>query len=379
MFNKINNSGVSHTFGKFTGTTRSRAMAAAIAVVTAASAGRSFGAISTITSVTTQLTTGTPTKVSGLTGVGAQYSQFQAPSTFNVTYANDDQKLTSVTANGVTYNATGLASTVVERGTAVSGNYTDTIWEMGTNSGSSISLQGTVPSSVQQAFSGNNFLMGADNIFANTGNSVGDNTNIDRLDMIFTGGVKASTSAAFAVFDRGTTTDHDSFKIAAITAINAQGVPTNYGPLISLADGTWGQTALVPTQEEVIVRKNDSSGSTAPFDPSDSTAQTIGGVLIPTSSLVTAGTTIYGYSLFGADVTGTGTELTQYTNTAYFPMETATSTTGGLDPLATTGVLFTTSPVPEPTSLAIAGVATAGLLGRRPKKNKPENKTVTSA
>jgi hypothetical protein len=329
------------------------------------SAGNSFGAISTITSITTQLTTGSSTMVPSLPGVGAQYSQFQAPSTFNVSYAGSDDKVLTVTANGTTYTASGVANAVVERGAGT--DNTDNIWEAGTNNGSNIALAGPKEASTVAAFAGNNLLVGADNIFANTGNAVGDNTNIDRLDMLFPGGITASASQAFAVFDRGPTTDHDAFQIAAITAINGSGVPTNYGPLISLSDGTWGTTDLMSSQEEVILRKNNSAGSSAPFDPSDSTAQPIGGVLVPTSNLVTAGTTIYGYSLFGADVTGSGTELTEYTNTAFFPLETATSSTGGLDPVGTTAVLFTTA-VPEPTTLTLAGIAAAGLLGRRRRK-----------
>jgi hypothetical protein len=342
-------------------------MVAGIATATVLSAGRGYGAISTITSISTSMTTGSSLMVPNLPGVGASYSQFQSPNKFNVTYAGNDEKLLTVTANGVTYSASGMANAVVERGS--SSDNTDNLWEDGTNSGSSIALQGPEESSLVGAFAANNLLVGADNIFANQGNAVGNNTNIDRLDMLYTSGFKASSSQAFAIFDRGPTTDHDAFQIAAITSISNTGVPTNYGPLISLADGTWGTTDLTPTQEQVILRKNNSAGSSAPFDPSDSTAQTLGGVLIPTSNLVAAGTTIYGYSLFGADVTGTGTELTEYTNTTYFPYETATSTTGGLDPSATTSILFTTA-VPEPTTISLAMLAGAGLLGRRTRKQK---------
>jgi hypothetical protein len=375
MNNKINNNVFSSALNTINKAKGSKAAVAAIVAATALSAGSSYGAISTITSITTAMTAGSPVMVPSLPGVGASYSQFQSPSTFNVTYAGNDEQLLTVTANGVTYSANGLANAVVERGSST--DNTDNIWEDGTNSGSSIALQGPKESSLVGAFGANNLMVGADNIFANTGNAVGNNTNIDRLDMLFTGGFKASATQAFAVFDRGPTTDHDAFQIAAITAISNTGVPTNYGPLISLADGTWGTTDLTSTQEEVILRKNNSAGSSAPFDPSDSTAQTLGGVMIPTSNLVAAGTTIYGYSLFGANVTGSGTELTEYTNTTFFPLESATSTTGGLDPSATTAVLFTTS-VPEPTTLALAAVATAGLLGRRPKKQQASTATTTA-
>jgi hypothetical protein len=359
MFKQINNSVVSNKLGSF---------AAAVAAVTAVAVAPGNAAISTITGITTQLVTGSSTMVPNLPGVGASYSQFQAPNTFNVTYQGNDLQLKTVTANGVTYAASGMASAVVERGS--NGTDTDNIWYAGSNSGSNINLQGPKEGSLISAFGANNLLVGADNIFSNTGNAVGDNTNIVRLDMIFPAGFNASSSTAFAVFDRGTSTDHDAFQMAAITGLSNTGVPTNYGPLLSFGEGGWGTTDLITTQEEVILRKNDSAGSTAPFDPSDSTLQNIGGVLVPTGgngALVPAGTKIYGYSLFSAVANGTGTELADYTNTTYFPAADSTAAQGGLDPVGTTAVLFSVA-VPEPTTISIAGVAALGLLGRRRRK-----------
>jgi len=178
---------------------------------------------------------------------------------------------------------------------------------------------------------------------------------------------------AFAVFDRGPTDDHDAFKIAAITALDSSGNPSNYGPLISLTDGSWGTTDLIPAEQEIILRKNNASPSN-PFDPSDSTGQPIGGVLIPTGgtgALVPAGTKIYGYSLFSGVANGVGTQLVDFTDTTFFPDANSTSTQGGLDPVGTSAVLFTTQ-VPEPTALTLAGVAAAGLLGRRSRKSTNE-------
>jgi hypothetical protein len=252
----------------------------------------------------------------------------------------------------------------------------DTLWYAGTSTGtaSGSTLHLSAPnfgnsstSPITAAFDTNNLLVGSDNLFSNTGNAVGNNTNVARLDILFTGGIKAAASSAFAIMDRGPTNDHDSFGIAAILA-ESNGVPTKYGPLETYKDGTWGETALsVPYSNEMILRKNDSTASNS-LQPSDSTGQSVGGVLIPTTSLgELAGTTIYGYSLFSGAVpsTDTSAQLVAY---ASLPTANSTSTGGGLDALATVGVLYTTA-VPEPTTVALASVATLGLLGRRPKKN----------
>jgi hypothetical protein len=251
----------------------------------------------------------------------------------------------------------------------------DQLWYKGTGtgvSGSTVSLYGPAVGGFNQAFDTNNLLLGADNLFSTTGNAVGNNTNVDRLDLLFTG-FQASSTSAFGVMERGPTTDHDTFKIAAITAIDAQGNPTGYGKLITESDGTWGKTNLVAASQEIILRKNNNLTPADTLHPSDSTAQPIGGVLIPTSDLVSAGTTIYGYSLFSADVTGSSTgsnnQLVNYNNTSFYHSADSTSTGGGLDPVAV-AVLYNTSPVPEPASASLLLIAAGGILARRPNRRK---------
>ena len=381
MFSSKKNSVLSSKLGNLVGRSKT-VVTAAVAVTTLGLAGSTFAAPTDITSLTFQTVSGqdynTPTPVAG---AGATYSGYQAPKTYNVDYAGTDDKVTSVTSGGKTYSATGFATkAVVERdGNTAENN--DTLWyagtSTGTTSGSTLNLTGpnfgnSSTSPYTLAFDTNNLLVGSDNLFSNTGNAVGNNTNVARLDILFTGGIKTASSSAFAIMDRGPTTDHDSFGIAAILAVNAQGVPTAYGPLETYKDGTWGNTALnVPYSNEMILRKNDNTASNS-LQPSDSTGQAVGGVLIPTTSLgEVANTTIYGYSLFSGAVpsTDTSAQLVAY---ASLPTADSTSTGGGLDALATVGVLYTSS-VPEPTTVALATVATLGLLGRRPRRlSKPD-------
>jgi hypothetical protein len=373
MFNSITTiSGISSTISNFARSARSKTvLAAAVAATGLGISSSSYAAPTTpqtVTSISTKFTTGLTTDQGEITAAGtSNVSPYYPTSTsYDVKYSNDVDAITSVTAGGTTYNATGQGTAVVRRST---GATNDTIWEDGTGSHSSTTIvnEGTVPLGYNQVLGGNNILMGADNVFSNMGNSVGDNTNVVRVDILFTGGLKTSANTAFSIFDRGPSNDHDSFKIAAITAVDANGNPTNYGPLIPFNDGTWGTTNVVAAAQENIMRKNDSI-PTDKFHPADSTGQTIGGVLIPSSYLASAGTTIYGYSLFSADANGSGTQLVNWTNSTYFPSADSTSTGGGLDPVGVLGVEYTASAVPEPATASLAVLALGGLIGRRPKR-----------
>jgi hypothetical protein len=345
---------------------------AAVGVATAAPVVRAaviYQSPDNVTSITTTTVAGTASVADGDKGTAftGTYSGFTPGNAYNVSFGGQDVQVTSVTGGGVTYNASGMGTVTARRLTGAT-NDNDQLWYAGSGnaSSSSLSVNGPQLSGFNAALSTNNIDLGADNLFSNTGNPVGNNSNVTRLDVEF-GAFKASNLSAFSIFDRGPTDDHDAFKIAAITAVDANGNPANYGPLLSYGDGTWGTTDVTPSAEELILRRNDSSAG--PLQPSDVTNQPIGGVIVPTSLLVPAGTTIYGYSLFAPTVTGSGTELTEWTDTTYFPPADSTSTGGGIDPAATVGVLFTARPaaVPEPASLA-AAAAGAGLVARRARR-----------
>jgi hypothetical protein len=318
-----------------------------------------------VTSIQTRMVSSTGSdlmKVSGVATAGS-YSGFTSSKSYSVDYQGQADQVLSVTGGGVTYSATGLATNVVRRVTSPNNN--DQLWYLGSGNASSPTLTLTGPSlgGFSQAFDTNNIDLGADNLFSNSGNAVGNNSNVTRLDLLF-GAFHASSSTAFAIFDRGPTNDHDAFKIAAITAVDSNGNPTNYGPLLSYSDGSWGTTDVMPTQEELILRENN----TIPLDelhPSDITDQAVGGVIVPTSSLVsTPGQTIYGYSLFAPTVTATGSALDNWQD---FALADSTSTGGGIDPAATVAVLFTTTAVPEPASIGLIAVGGA-LLSRRARR-----------
>lgn len=68
---------------------------------------------------------------------------------------------------------------------------------------------------VTDAVLGNTLRGGSDNTFVNGTNA--SSGNIERLDFVFTDGLTANATLAFAVTDRGGTSNHDAFQIALIT------------------------------------------------------------------------------------------------------------------------------------------------------------------
>jgi hypothetical protein len=166
------------------------------------------------------------------------------------------------------------------------------------------------------------------------------------------------------VFDRCKASgdkSHDPFKIAAITSVDANGNPTSYGNVIAVDRG-WGTASVLGSSISTIILRN-STGNPELTSPAAIIPQPVGGILIPTDDLAGPGVTIYGYSLFAYDVTGTGNELLDWTNQNYFPTNTPHSQ-GGLDLVSITG-LMQLNAVPEPASLSLLGLASLGLLRRR--------------
>ena len=124
------------------------------------------------------------------------------------------------------------------------------VWNyISSSSGTTFNLAGPFIGQESVAFGGLNLnlFVGSDNLFGHQGDSNGNNNNIARLDAVFTAsGITVNNTLTLAVFERGATNGHDGFQIAAITAVDAQGNPTAYGPLINIPAGKWGTTSLGP-------------------------------------------------------------------------------------------------------------------------------------
>lgn len=307
----------------------------------------------------------------------------------SVTFSNEDLAINTMTdANGNLYTVTGTASSAILRtdNTSTTGESNQSsAWYMGNSASSSSSSPTTLYGSynstnVGNLLLGNNLLEGADNIFINSSGTTAAQGNIERLDLIFNGstGVTATNTLSLAVFDRGV---GDSFSIAVITGVDSNGNPTSYGGnLINVSNSQWSVTSGLLNSSNTPSSVLNSSGSPTDYliryDSSSSTVasnnteddehnnQNINGLVFSMADLgISSGTTIYGYSLMGGDVTDGGNinNLVNYKNTNYFPTSTTDSGAyNGLDPVAVNGVLFQMHPVPEPSTYALIFVA-AGL------------------
>ncbi|CAN5507170.1 hypothetical protein BH10PLA1_BH10PLA1_22080 [soil metagenome] len=337
------------------------AMAAVAMLSTAASA-----SLIDVDAITTGTGMGVASTTTAPGGVG---SQFGPNKTYTINFEGGSAPVTSITAGGNTYSIVKPADTITVRANQNNNKSPDrgVLFYQGSVTGNTVNLKGTRQNSLSDALKQNDVYVGVDNLFTNKGGFYGDNVRSERLDVVFSSGVTASANKVFGVFDRGFQNgfnSHDPFKIAAITSVDANGNPTGYGEVISVAKG-WGQTSLIGSAITTVNLRNDPHNSSL-TSPAALLVQPVGGVLIPTDDLVGAGVTIYGYSLFAYDVTGTGNQLLDWTNKNYFPPNT-NHVTNGLDLLSITG-LIQLNAVPEPASLSLLAFGGGAMLMRRRRK-----------
>lgn len=188
----------------------------------------------------------------------------------------------------------------------------------------------------------NNFLnQGTDNLFANQGDGNGNNNNIERLDVLFTGGIipTETNKSGFSFFERGDDNVHDPFVVAPITQIDGNGNPTAYGSIMRITSAAYGNIPA-STISYYIVRRDPTNETNLRM--STSGTQKIGGVFLSFQNLgITSGQKIYGYSIFAYDLpaNATSADLVDYNNQTFFPRNTSAATqSGGIDLIALTGV-----------------------------------------
>lgn len=300
-----------------------------------------------VTAVTTSTTTGASSTSEGYT------------------FENSKHAMTSFTSASGTYEIASQADNVFIRRNAVN-NTQSSVWY--TSSGTLTNLSGIHQSNYGPLLTSNNILLGSDNTFANgTANTTG---NIERIDFTWNSSITVTNAMAFAVFDRGAAAVHDSFAIAAVTAIDALGNPTAYGSLLKVAPN-WGATNPVTDFSYRLFRYANNDNITASTANTEVGTQGIGGVVIKMPDLgLSVGQKIYGYSLMGMDVTATNsTQLLDWTNSIYYPTTTdGTTGGGGVDLAAVNGNLFGVVPESAPSAALLGAFALIASLYHRLRK-----------
>lgn len=152
-----------------------------------------------------------------------------------------------------------------------------------------------------------NLNAGYDNILVNNDNQGGGAIEVEteRVDVIWFSGIQTSVpgTAVFPIIERG---GNDNIAVAAITSLNTDGTPAGYGTLIGIPENDWPGTGS--SFNNYLVLRRESAGSTPlPLLPigtdEGQLAQTIQGVAVSFTELgISANQSIFGYSIFSADV-----------------------------------------------------------------------------
>ena len=285
-----------------------------------------------------------------------------------------DRTTTSITqfkdVAGNIYDANTVAGAAyVRRNTGAGNANNSSMWYA---NGSGTDMAPTYATDYASLLLGNNILRGSDNTFANGIDATSGN--IERLDFVFSAaGLTSTVSTSFAIFDRGAVGVHDSVKIAVITGWDSvNNVPTAYGgTLVGVSSANYGAANMTADFTYNLFRYSNGDNLGSPYwnSNTETGTQGLGGTIVSMSDLgIAAGTTIYGYSLMGYDVTNGGSQanLVNWNNATYYATNTSNATgTGGIDLSAVNGVLYNRR-VPEPSTYgAILLGLTVAFLGWR--------------
>ncbi|MGF1542265.1 MAG: Ig-like domain-containing protein [Pleurocapsa sp.] len=278
-----------------------------------------------------------PATSSSVTTVGAPTtSKWSKTDSFTMNFGTgNNRKLTGFTVGNDNYELLQLVNQVKFRrvdNNQVSGERQIFFLERGSNNNQVISSQ---INSMEEAVRSPYINAGTDNVFANQGGV--NYNNIERVDFLIPEGTLVKSEyvdkVGFLLLERG---GNDPFKIAPITAVDANGKPTEFGNLVSVPVSTWGSSGI---NINTTVLQNDPSWSA--LRPSDTVgSQEIKGVFISLASLgIQTNDIIYGYALFPNDINANH-DLVGLTD---FPTNTSSdSGQGGLDLISSGGIFVPT-------------------------------------
>ncbi len=224
---------------------------------------------------------------------GMTYQWAQNPN--NVT-----RKVVGFSTAGANYDYDNAAQGQVKlrrkNNAAVTGDYS-LVFAEGYSAGSLNSMSTPMPANMETYMEGNIYNRGGENMFDNTGNN---KNNIERLDWITTNGVTAidNNKVGFVVIQKGNEGDYNPVNIAAITAVDANGNPTAYGPLKRLNDNEWENIF----NSSFSNRVNRAQAGNQLLGSGGGTHSRAGMFVTLNQLGVGNNVTIYGYSLFAEDL-----------------------------------------------------------------------------
>ena len=287
-----------------------------------------------------------------------------------ITYQNDVNAITSFNAGGNNYAIQSTATNAdIRRNIGFNGS---NIWEQ--NAGATDTVVGTDVDNLATILLGNNLNQGAINLFSNDNAAASWQTNIERVDFVWSRGVSVLSTDGFAVFDMNGT--QEGFQVASITSLgtglgaapswtftNALEVdPRSYRAALNVDKN--GSADAINFR---VLRYANGDTMTSHADAGNSDTQSLDGTFIRMSDLgIASGTTIYGYAIMANDVTHFGASLADWTNPTNYSTGT-NNIVGGLDLAAVKTQLGRIVPEPATYGVILLGTAT-GLIALRRRK-----------
>lgn len=308
-------------------------------------------------------------------------------------YRNTTYAITSFSTGSTAYalNSTVASAVYVRRNTDSSGNNSSNQSGIDNNNRSSVwntqyddtdRLLGTYQTNLNGVLLNNNAVMGADNVFVNSNDASRVSAgNIERLDFYF-GATAVKATEGITIFDRGIAGEHDSVKVAIFTSWNSAngGSPVGYsGNVVTLGASSYGNNldwnpnaGVQDSRTYTLLRFNNGSDLSSLDEAVEVNTQGVAGSFISFADLgIATGTTIYGYSIMGSDVTSSVGNLADWRNANYYPTGTSDEN-GGIDLMSFNGRIA--RPVPEPSTygaLLLGGCLGVWFLRRRAPAGNP--------
>lgn len=216
-----------------------------------------------ITGITVNYQTATNTN-QNYSARGGGGSGFPTGTVYNIRFnegPSNHMYLAEVRVGARTFDSITLASQInIARSSkaAVTGAHHIVLYEQASTSGTNIFLKSSYAATMEESLRSAMINHGADNVFSDQGDSNGNNNNIQRIDYLFPDGLPVHShieQRGFLVMDRG---GNDRFKIAAVTALDTNGKPVSFGPVVSVLETQWGASGV--TLETVVMRGYTENG-----------------------------------------------------------------------------------------------------------------------
>ena len=274
--------------------------------------------------------------------------------------AGDNVQMTSATIGGITVTRSAISkpNIAIRRidNASVSGNRL-TFFYPGTVTNTRIDVEGEQAFSMEQAMNDDYITSGGLDVFLNVDTGVEEANNIERIDFVVPAGINLPSTPGL-LSEIGTIANekhgNNNYKIAMITALDAMGNPSTFGPLRQVQGNVdYGNLGRPEDSSGAQLRnlyfrnaKTPTGATNGPVSYVRSDTNFIGMSFLSFAALgATPSQTVYGYAIFPNDVTA-GNDLVGLTDV---PLNTSGSANGG-DIYGGTFAVFTTPAAEAQTS-----------------------------